>query len=55
MALRYCCIFFYIVILGKVSSGKTSSHYFALFLQFGKLVIYTFMCHNLTSIDVVSA
>ena len=43
------------VILGKSGSLKASLHYFTFFFYFVKLVIYTFMGHNLTSIDILNA
>ena len=55
MAFIYCFILFGMVILREGGSMKAFSHYFALFLHYEKLVIYTSMVHVLISIDVLSA
>ena len=55
MAFGYCYLLFCMVILRKRDSAKASSHYFALFSHFAKLVIYTFMGHKLISIYVLYA
>ena len=55
MEFACCWIFFGLVILGKGDSRKGSLHYFALFHTLKNLVIYTFMGHYLTSIDVLYA
>ena len=53
MALICCFIFFGMVFFKKGDSAKASLHYFTLFHRFGaicKVVIYTFVHHNLTSV-----
>ena len=53
MAFGYYYVPFGIVISRKGDSAKVSSHYFTLFPHFAKLVIYAFMDHDLTSIDIL--
>ena len=45
-------IFFGMALLGKGGSAKVSSHYFQNFSCSVKLVIYTFIGHDLAIIDV---